>query len=96
MTWIRRRTSKESTHQISVFYIILCFKQFDFSRNKIIGDKLVKQSVLILSTAIGHFCCTALPLPGGFILQLSRAPGCLHYWYYSTVSYRIQCEVIAA
>lgn len=64
--------------------------------NRMLNDRLAQYStrMSILRRAVGHFCRTAFPLPGRLILQLTQAAGCLHYWDYSTASYRTQCEVI--
>ena len=83
-------------HNLYLSYFVSNDLIFLMPQNKTVNDKLAQYStrMSLLRRAVGHFCCTAFSLPGRLILQLTQAAGCLHYWDYSTASYRTQCEVI--
>jgi len=83
-------------HELHISYFVLNDLIFLMPQYKMQNDKLAQYSTRMssLRKAVGHFCCTKIPLPVRLILQLTQAAGCLHYWDYSTASYRAQCEVI--
>jgi hypothetical protein len=65
-------TNQRIEYKLCISYFVLNNLIFLMPQNKMLNDKPAQWStrMSILRTPVGHFCYTALPLPGRLILQL--------------------------